>query len=157
MTRILEALYENDWQLDGSSNSCNMGMRDCLICMPEGWGHTYQTNHKCTCYKCYVSLCCHSNNISSLNLTSNCYTFLWDYKYKLLMQYSQANNCDNALWVGIGTPLDQRFVYPPITWTTFPGYIHFSCISAWPFDLHIQWYIVIIHPLRLFKTMTMVS
>ena len=30
----------------------------CLIYMlkHEGWGYMYQANHKCTCYKCYVTL-----------------------------------------------------------------------------------------------------
>ena len=72
-------------------NICNMGMRDLsdMYAQSRGLRHAYQANHKNTCYKCYVSLRCHSNNTSGLNLASNCHTCLQGYKYKLLMPYSQ--------------------------------------------------------------------
>ena len=28
----------------------------CLICMSKCQGHSYQANHECSCYKCYVTL-----------------------------------------------------------------------------------------------------
>ena len=44
---------------DNTCNSCNMGHEwfawyvcpNPEGCRPEGWGHTYQANHKCLCYK----------------------------------------------------------------------------------------------------------
>ena len=59
----------------------------------RGLGHTYQANHEWPCYKYYVSLCSHSNNISNLNPTSKCHTCPQGYKYKLLMPYSQGVEC----------------------------------------------------------------
>ena len=113
---------------------CNMAMRDLpdmYARIPQAREHTYQANHKWPCYNYYVSLCSHSNNTSGLNPTSKCHTCSQGYKYKLLMHYSQGveclhlptmfiftlcirnqvSNCDNALWFGIATPLDQRFIH----------------------------------------------
>ena len=72
-------------------------------------------------------LCSHSNYTSSFNPTSNCHTCSQGYTYKLLMPYGQgvehyyiqvtlcisnlANDCDITLWVGMATPLDQRFIH----------------------------------------------
>ena len=113
------------------------GLRACgpwaLGMWPLGFGHTHQANDEWPCYKYYVSLCSHSNNISSFNPTSNCHTCSQGYKYKLLMPYRQGV---------VGSK-----VCPPIMFITFPGYtsnvslfsgIYFSCIPAFPFDLSTQ-------------------
>ena len=57
------------------------------------FGHTYQANHEWPCYKYYLSLCSHSNNTSSMNLTSKCHTCSQGYKYNWLMPYSQGVEC----------------------------------------------------------------
>ena len=52
MTTIISIFY-----------SCNMGTSDLPDmyaqnprAQSEGCGHTYQANHECPCYKCYVTL-----------------------------------------------------------------------------------------------------
>ena len=98
-------------------NGCNMGMTDlpdiyalglrALMCMPGGrgpggWGHAcpravgpraegihirqITNGHVTSIMYHFVPI---ANNTSSFNLTSNCHTCLWGYKYKLLMPCSQ--------------------------------------------------------------------
>ena len=60
--------------------TCNMCSRDLLICMPSGFGHTYQANPSCPCYNYYIYktsalllIIIKHSKVSSVNLSQSTY------------------------------------------------------------------------------------